>query len=130
MAKDDYDAIVYRVLVYLYACLKRKILFEEETFQEAVRKNVESDGYFFDVLRMMQEEGLIKDLCFKKTWGGDMILISDISDARITPTGIHYLEDNDIMKKVGNILKGAADTIAKLAAIIGLISKPIRIMNR
>ena len=32
MAKDDYDVIVYRVLVYFYACMKRKIMFEEETF--------------------------------------------------------------------------------------------------
>lgn len=120
MAKDDYDAIVYRVLVYLYACLKRKIIFEKETFQSTVRKNVESDEYFYDVLRMMQDEGLIKGLCFKKIWGGDVILVSDMSEAKITPAGIHYLEDNDKMRKVGNVLKGAADTIAKLAAIIGL----------
>ena len=42
MAKDDYDVVVYRVLVYLYAVLKHKIIFEEATFRQAVRKNVES----------------------------------------------------------------------------------------
>ena len=28
MAKDDYDVIAYRVLVYLYGCMKREIMLE------------------------------------------------------------------------------------------------------
>ncbi len=46
MAKDDYDIIVYRVLVYLYACLKRRILFDEAIFRATVRKDIESEEYF------------------------------------------------------------------------------------
>ena len=118
MAKDDYDVIVYRVLIYLYACKKRRIIFEEVTFNEAVRKNVENDLYFYDVLNMMQEEGLIRGLAFAKAWGGDKILLSPISDAEITVTGIHYLQDNDTMKRVGNMLREAVDIIAKLAALL------------
>ena len=74
MAKDDYEVIVYRVLVYYYACMKRKIMFDQITFQEAVRKNVENDSYFADVLRMMQKEGLIEGIKVQKAWGGDYIL--------------------------------------------------------
>jgi len=118
MAKDDYDVIVYRILVYLYACKKRKIIFEDGTFNEAVRRNVENDQYFFDVLSMMQEEGLVRGLFFQKTWGGDRLLLSPISDAEITVAGIHYLQDNDKMKRVGMMLKDAVDTIAKLAALL------------
>ena len=31
----DYDVIVYRVLVYYYVILKRKIMFEEASFKRA-----------------------------------------------------------------------------------------------
>ena len=94
MARDDYDVIVYKVLVYLYACLKRKIMFEEITFQHTVRKNVDNDEYFYDILKMMQEEGLITGLVFKGTWQGDSVLANDLKEMEITSNGIHYLEDN------------------------------------
>ena len=119
MAADDYDVIVYRVLVYLYACKKRKIMYEKNTFNATVRNDI-NDGYFIDVLRMMQDEGLIKGLTFVGTWQSDCILASDVRDAEITAAGIHYLEDNDKMKSIGNMLKDAVDTIAKLAGILGL----------
>lgn len=54
MAKDDYEVIVYRMLVYLYACKKRKIMFDINTFNESVRKNIESDQYLYDIIDMMQ----------------------------------------------------------------------------
>lgn len=118
MAKDDYFVIVYRVLVYLYGCLKRKNIYEDTTFQEQVRKNVESDEYFVDVLRMMQEDGLIDGLVFKKVWGGDVMLLNRFQDAKITSHGVLYLQENKKMKKVRETLKESADTIAKLAGIL------------
>ena len=120
MAKDDYDVIVYRILVYLYACLKHKILFEEVTFHAAVRKNVESDEYFADILRMMQEDGLISGVVLTKIWGGDVVIGSDLEDMKITSSGIQYLQENSRMKKIGESLKESVDIIAKLAGIIKL----------
>lgn len=120
MAKDDYDVIVYRVLVYLYGCLKRTIMFEDATFNEAVKKNIESDTYFYDVLRMMQGEGLIEGLTFTPAWGGDVLLASDVKDAKITATGVKYLKENDKMKAVGVKLKAVTDIIAKLASLVSI----------
>ena len=120
MAKDDFDVIAYRVLVYLYACLKREIMFEDVTFYESVRKNVSSDTYFADILRMMQAEGLIEGLEFANAWGGDCILVSSASDARITAAGIRYLKENGTMKRVGDALKETVDIISKLASILQL----------
>ena len=122
MAKDDYDVIVYRVLVYLYGCMKREIMYEDATFQASVRKNVESDEYFADVLRMMQAEGLIEGLVFTKAWGGDVIMVSPFKDAKITPHGIRYLKDNAKMKLVGDALKESVDIIAKLASTLMLFA--------
>ena len=121
MAKDDYDVIVYRILVYLYGCLKHKIIYKEETFRASVRKHVDSEEYFAHIVRMMQEEELIEGLAFTKAWGGDVILLSGMNEARITAKGIHYLEENSKMNKVGQMLKESADLIAKLASILMLI---------
>lgn len=119
MARDDYDVIVYRILVYLYACMKRKIIYEKITFDTTIKRDVPED-YFTDVLQMMQDEGLITGVKCIGTWQGDQIMISDIEEIKITAAGIHYLEDNDKMKKVGQMLKEAVDTIAKLAGILML----------
>lgn len=120
MAKDDYDVIVYRVLTYQYACLKRKIVFDDVTFQAMVRKGVESDEYFTAVLKMMQDEGLITGAAIVRAWGNEYILASDLRDLEITADGIHYLQENSTMHKVGAFLRDAADGIAKLAAIVGV----------
>lgn len=120
MAKDDYDVIVYRILVYLYACFKGKILFEDATFREAVRKNVESDEYFARVLRLMLSEGLISGLVVTKAWGQTYLIASDLRDMEITAEGIHYLKENSTMQRVGRTLKETSDIIADLASVLQL----------
>ncbi len=115
MAKDDYDVIVYRILVYYYACLKRKISFDNETFRELVSKHTDSEGYFNDILDMMQREGFIEGLSFHRAWGRDLLLTSDLDEARITPEGIHYLKENSAMAKAAEFLKNGKDLIAGLA---------------
>lgn len=118
MAKDDYDVIAYRILVYLYACFKHQIIYDEDAFREAVRKNVANDQHFYGILFLMQEENLIRGLLFKKAWGGDRLLLSDLREAEITADGIHYLKDNSTMKKIGDMMKEAGDMIATLASMI------------
>ncbi|MBW9212979.1 MULTISPECIES: YjcQ family protein [Terrabacteria group] len=118
MAKDDYFVILYKLLVYLYACKKRQIIFEEITFQEAVRKNVKNDQYFYDILEMAQDEGLIKNVSFVNAWGGDKIILSAMNELEITANGIRYLKDNSSMKKISEMLKTAGDIISKLASLL------------
>lgn len=120
MAKDDYDVLVFKILTYYYACMKRKILFNQDVFNRAVKCGGLNDDYFADVLRMMQDESLIQGLEFTKAWGGDYILTSELSCAKITPGGIHYLKENGIMQKVMKSLIESADTIGNLAGIVGL----------
>ena len=117
MAKDDYDVIVYKILVYYYACLKRRITFDKKVFEETVMKEI-NQSYFNTVLYFMKEEGLITGLVFANVWGGEHILVTSLDRAEITPDGIHYLKDNSKMKAVGEHLKEAVDVIAKLASMV------------
>lgn len=118
MAKDDYDTIVYKILLYLYACLKRKIVFDRTTFFKAIDKDAICDEYLADILYFMKEEGLISNLAIVKAWGNVRILASDYCDIEITVAGIHYLQENNIMKQIRNQLSGAPGIIAELISLM------------
>lgn len=118
MAKDDYHVIVYKILLYLYAVLKRKIVFDKKSFDAVLSKSTTSEEYLMDVIRMMQDEGLIKGACFTKVWGHEYVMASDISEITITPAGIAYLEENTMMKKVGSMLKEMPGMVSSLINIV------------
>lgn len=120
MAKDDYEIIVYKILVYYYACMKRKALYDKDIFRKTICKDVESDEYLTDVLITMQEDGLIRGIETTGAWGNVRILISDLSDVRITSAGISFLKDNSKMQKVKNILIETVDVVGSLIKILGL----------
>lgn len=120
MAKDDYDVLVYKILVYLYACMRRKALFTKEGFAHAIQKDKIDEDYLTDVLRMMQGEGLIEGLTFVRAWGQVYILASGMDDISITSSGIRYLKENAASKQVKQALLDAIDPIASLIIALAL----------
>lgn len=120
MAKDDYDVIVFKVLTYLYACLKRKIQFSQAGFDKAIHREALNDDYLTDILWMMQEEGQIAGIEIIPAWGDVRVISSELSEMHITAAGIHYLKENGAMQKVYKALTAAADSAAALATLIGL----------
>lgn len=77
MARDDYYVIVYKILSYLYQCLKLGKKIDEE---------------------------YISNVQYDRTWCGE-IIISNLDQAQITPKGIEYLDDNSLMEKAKKFLK-------------------------
>lgn len=124
MAKDDYEVIVFKILTYLYACLKKGQSVDKKILSPAsvcFCKNGEAlpETYWHNVLCMMSEEGLIAGLNFIRPWGsGTAICINDITDCRITPTGIRYLSENSQVKNIFNELKEKGDLFVSLAAAV------------
>ena len=122
MAKDDYEVIVFKILTYLYACLKRGQSVDKTILSPTsvcFCKNGASlqETYWHNVLCMMSEEGLIAGLNFTRPWGnGTAICINGITDCRITPTGIRYLSENSQVKNIFNELKEKGDLFVPLAA--------------
>lgn len=111
MAKDDYEVVAYRILVYLYAIMKRKIVFNEQVFQKMVLKDAVGEEYLASILHMMLEEGLITGVTLTKAWGNNYLISSELSDAEITAAGIHHLKKNPEIRE--SIIK-AAESIATL----------------
>lgn len=119
MVKDDYSVIVLKILGYLYGCLKNgKTVNKEELSPYSVLFRIKgepiNEQYWFNVLRMLTEEGLITGLHFKTVWGNDTICISEIEECRITPAGIHHLEEHSSMKKAWQVLLDTKDIMVTL----------------
>ena len=118
MAKDDYNYLVFKILTYLYACLRRRCCIESAAFLKKIITPEVQEDYLVDVLRFMAREGLIEGLAFVKVWGNDYVLANNYADMCITPQGIRYLLDNDTMQQVKKaILEGAPGIVLDLVKL-------------
>lgn len=109
MAKDDYNLLVCKILLYLYQCLKNGEAPTKNGLLLGCRLGELADGYRDFILRSMTEEGLISGLLFVKTWGQDTVCASDIDEVRITSEGIRYLSENSTMQTVIEKLRDTLD---------------------
>lgn len=116
MAKDDYNVIVFKILTYLYAVLKRKTVFDINEFKTAIGSI--DENYFNDLLEIMQKEGFIDGLIFAHAWGIESIICNDLSDMRITFKGMQFLTENSKMQEVKNFLLKNVDTISSLIKLV------------
>jgi hypothetical protein len=107
MAVDDYYVIVYRVLKYLYACLKSGIS------PEVSKLNPEylgiNESYWSYIVKHLLDDGLIEDIVYTEILDG--AVITGIENAKITPKGITYLSENTMIKKVIETLKNIKDIV-------------------
>ncbi len=103
MAKDDYDVVVFRIVVYLYSVFKGKQNFRQNVFLKEVSRI---------------DEGLIEGLHFCRAWGNVRILVNDLADISITSDGIDYLLENNRMRKIKEFLLNQSGTMAGLIEMV------------
>ena len=116
MAKDDYYVLIYKILTYLYECLKAGIKPDiEEISHNAPAINIK-ESYWKYIMVHLLDEGLIE--------GAQKVEIRGVAGIKIdpglniTPLGIEYLKENSTIRKVEKILDSP---VVKLAGgAIGL----------
>lgn len=104
MAKDDYHVIVYKILAYLYSQLK--------SGQSVDPQMVEHDGKLFKInysywqyiIQNMYKSGYIDGVRIFPEENG--LVVSDAEELMITPKGIEYISDDEMLIKVKNYLSG------------------------
>nr|DAF88173.1 MAG TPA: YjcQ protein [Myoviridae sp. ctumZ20] len=107
MAQNDYFVIVYRVLKYLYDCLKAGNQ-PEIAYLTASTYNI-PDSYWTYIVISLISEGYIKGIAMTPTKNG--VVFGDLQDAIITPKGIEYLFENSLLEKAKKTLKEAKEMI-------------------
>lgn len=117
MAKDDYFVLVYKLLGYLYKCLRK----EERPSLEIISPNTKdfpiSEEYFTYMLDHLLSDGYIEGLA-RVNRIGNAPKFKETTGIQITPKGIEYLQENSTMKKVAELLGNAGEIVT---GIIGLL---------
>ena len=111
IAKNDYYVIVYRVLMYLYNCLRQdEVVDMQKLTPEYLHINQRYFEYIFDTLN---DEGLI----LNKAYYEDMLGKHLESDIMISSKGISFLHENSTIDKVKKSVKGIAVIISDIPGL-------------
>lgn len=104
MAKDDYFVLVYKILAYLYTCLKEGTPPNPEMLPANSSFLNINDVYWTYIMDNLQKQGLICGLVISPAWGS-RIVVSGLENCQITPDGIAYLFENDLLSRAKELLK-------------------------
>ncbi len=108
MAKNDYYVLVYRVLMYLYNCLKNgEDVDVSKLTPQWLGINERYFEYIFDTL---DEEGFILNAAYIEDYAGKHLQ----NNIMISPKGISYLHENSTIQKVKKSIKGISDIVGNI----------------
>ncbi len=110
MAKDDYFVLVYKILKYLYKCLKSGVTPDLNYLTFETKDFPIHKEYWEYILENLSDEGYIEGVYVIRSDTG-FTSVKYSPSIRITPLGIEYLDDNKMMKKVANTVKDIASLI-------------------
>ena len=102
MAKNDYFAITYRILAYLYECLKAG---EDPHLEEILAETLGiPERYWSDIITELYEKGYIQGVReVHAPWTSETIYAFD--KPKISMDGVAFLQDNHSIAKAKEALK-------------------------
>ena len=109
MAKDDYYVIVYRLLKYLYDCLKKSVNPNMEALDAAFFGI--GEPYWEYIISNLVIDGYITGAVLVPIRGRVERGVKISHGIKITPKGILFLEENSIFQKIKYVVKDIADII-------------------
>ena len=104
MSYDDFDVIVYKVLEYIYSCLRKGVYPNLDKAQEIARCN---DVYWKSVIRSMCDDGYLIGVTFREYRDMGLTPVASPKELGISQEGARYLKENSKMAEVKGAL-GAA----------------------
>jgi hypothetical protein len=104
LAKNDYFVIAYKILSYLYTCLKEG----EDPDRDFIRYDSDyiniSEKYWEYITHHLYEDGFIEGVALIHIAGQPYAGVKT-NHIMITPLGIEYLESNSAINKAKAFLK-------------------------
>lgn len=113
MEKDDYFVLAYRILSYLYACLKADTQPDMERLACGTKDFPIQREYWEYIFRHLSLDGYLEGVMIIPMAGGcpDRVKIGQL---QITPKGIAYLQENTMMQKAKDFLKEIKEIVPGL----------------
>lgn len=124
MAKDDYHVIIYKILKYLYQCLKKGVPVEEKKLGYEIDKEsvylelidqAISKTYWNYILLHLQDDGFIEGIVFVQLDNYKYKYPAKLTNCMITPLGIEYLTDNSLIQRVKRTLEDIKDIVPDIS---------------
>ena len=111
MPKDDYYVIAYRLLAYMYECLKSGEAPNREYIKYGSDAFPISEIYWSYIMSHLYLDDYIEGILLIPVIGRDEKGIKITPEFNITPKGIEYLQSNSTMQRVRNALKELKEII-------------------
>lgn len=105
MAQNDMEVIMYKILSYLYECMKAGKRPRPEDFCYDCGMFRISEMYWNQIMAELIEQGFIRG--FVQFTSKDGITVQTTAEAGITYKGREFLRDNSTMQKVRQLLGNA-----------------------
>lgn len=97
MSRDDMFVVMYRILKYLYSCMKKGIPADADL----VELSGVNEPYYYSIMNEMIDHRLVKG--FRRLNTKDMkVIVAD--EPSITMEGVEFLQENSMMKKAERYL--------------------------
>lgn len=109
MVKDDFHVIAYRILRYLYDCLKKGQ--DPDTDLIIAEKYEINERYFQTIIGQLFENGYISGVIAVPMMKVNYTPYKITSSISITMQGIEYLTDNAFLAKAQKFFKMAKDSV-------------------
>ena len=110
LAKDDYYVIVYKLLSYLYSCLKKGTYVDIENLRDVIKVDI-VDSYWNYIILELYKEGYIDGITKIKYIGDINENDKKKKNIRIKPKGIEFLESNSFVAKAKEFIKEAGEIL-------------------
>ncbi|MCI8469354.1 MAG: hypothetical protein HFJ75_07725 [Eggerthellaceae bacterium] len=115
MASDDLPVIVYKILAYLYECMKHELPPSVSQAKELCEAN---DTMFAAAAKAATEKGYASGIeCKRYITGGSEVVFKGAS---VTLDGVEYLQENSTMRKAASVA-GSAFRVALDVAMQALM---------
>ena len=105
MAKNDYFPVVFRILAYLYACLKAGEAPDIEYLKPDSEALLIYPAYWEYIMRHLLEDGYLEGVKLIPVAGRELPAVKLTPAVMITPKGIEFLQENSMMNKAKKFLK-------------------------
>lgn len=112
MAKNDYFVLAYRMLAYLYDCLKKEQKPSWEYMMYETKQFPIHEDYFVYLMEQLYTGGYIEGILLFPQNG--YCGIKDAPGIRITPKGIEFLQENNCMKRAAMFLASLKEAVPGL----------------
>ena len=110
MPRDDYFRLVFKILSELYTTLKAGERIDVAKLTDEAFKIPQA--YWAEIMCNLLSDGYVKGYSVRGYLSG--MAITGLEDIQITPKGIEYLQENNMMQKVFKYLKEIGEIVPNL----------------